>query len=206
MRYFLYIIPSNTYQEIDENEKKYLEKQMSKKMPFKWQGMRLKPSQIRIFNEKQYRMLKGWDLNDENDRKEVEEYFKRMKELTKNFDGDLSYYGEVLDEKKKWVKNDILGGEIGLILLAEEMGAICKKGENWVIKGKDGKTAEWNYFYELKRALKAYEELYTYKDEEWERENKAGIEAIKERLKAKFQLSTLDKNENTNKIEENETF
>ncbi len=205
MKYYAYFSDTETFEPLTEEEKAKLLEKM-KKTKFVWNGRTVLKKMVRIFTEKQYRMLKGWDLNDENDRKEVEEYFKRMKELTKNFDGDLSYYGEVLDEKKKWVKNDILGGEIGLILLAEEMGAICKKGENWVIKGKNGKTPEWNYFYELKRALKAYEELYTYKDEEWERENKAGIEAIKERLKAKFQLSTLDKNEKEDKIEENETF
>jgi len=196
MRYFLYILKTDTFQEIDWADKKYIEEQLNKKMPFKWQGLQLKPSEVRIFNEKQYRMLRGWDLNNEEDRKEVEDYFKRMKQLTRNFDGDLSEYGEVVDEEMKLVKNEVLGGEIGLILLAKELGAIHKRNDErkqgWFISAdENGKTPEWNYFIQLKKALEGYKENYTYKDEEYLKERNKKIEEIKNRIKSKFELSTI---------------
>jgi len=194
MRYYAYFSDTETFELLDEKERIDLLEKM-KKSKFVWKGRNLLKGMVRIFNENQYRMLKGWDLNNETDRKEVEGYFKRMKQLTREFKGDLAYYGEVLDEEAKIVKNEILGGEIGLVLLAKELGAIHKRNDErkqgWFISAdENGKTPEWNYFIQLKKAIEGYKENYTYKDEEYLKERNKKIEEIKNRIKAKFELST----------------
>ena len=189
MRYYAYFSDTETFEPLDEGKRLSLLEKM-KKTKFTWEGRVVLKAMVKIYTEKQYRMLKGWDLNNEEDRKEVAEYFKEMKELTRNFNGDLSEYGEVIDEKVKLVQNEILAGEIGLILLAEKMNAIKKKNGNWLIVSKDKKTPEWNYFFELKRALRSYQDNYTYQDEQYLKERNQEIEAIKNRIKKKFELST----------------
>jgi len=192
--YYIYFKDIDKYERITPLQLRELSSKMEKRV-FTWNDRKVERRNIAIFNENQYRMLKGWDLNNEEDRKEVEDYFKRMKELTRNFDGDLSEYGEVVDEEMKLVKNEVLGGEIGLVLLAKELGAIHKRNDErkqgWFISAdENGKTPEWNYFIQLKKAIEGYKENYTYKDEEYLKERNKRIDEIKNRIKAKFELMT----------------
>jgi len=192
--YYIYFKDIDKYERITPLQLRELSSKMEKRV-FTWNDRKVERRNIAIFNEKQYRMLKGWDLNNETDRKEVEDYFKKMKQLTREFKGDLAYYGEVLDEEAKIVKNEILGGEIGLVLLAKELGAIHKRNDErkqgWFISAdENGKTPEWNYFIQLKKAIEGYKENYTYKDEEYLKERNKKIEEIKNRIKAKFELMT----------------
>ena len=192
--YYIYFKDIDKYERITPLQLRELSSKMEKRV-FTWNDRKVERNNIAIFNEKQYRMLKGWDLNNENDRKEVEDYFKKMKELTREFKGDLAYYGEVLDEEAKIVKNEILGGEIGLILLARELRAIHKvnneRKQGWFIGAdENGKTPEWNYFIQLKKAIEGYKENYTYKDEEYLKERNKKIDEIKNRIKARLGFST----------------
>ena len=170
---------------------------------FVWEEVKMDSKEVRVFSERQYRMLKGWDLEDSRDLDEVKEFYLKVRRLTTSFRGNLSYYGEVLDEERKIVKNDVLGGEIGLILLAVELKAIHKREgddkQGWFISSdEEGKTGNWNYFISLKKAIENYKMKFRYVDDESEIELENLVDKIRKRFKVVRRFEGWEKEIKTN--------